>query len=175
MEYVKLYFIFMKIGVLSFGGGYATLPLIQKYIIEKNQWLDMNTMLDLISISQMTPGPIAINSASFVGNKIGGIFGSIIATIGVIIPQIVLLTIFLILTFKEINKYLIGINAAVVALILISSIKLIKVSLLSTNNYIMYILFILIFILSYRKVNIINLIILGGLIGLLNHLVLFKI
>ncbi|WP_067142936.1 chromate transporter [Oceanivirga salmonicida] len=171
MIYIKLYFTFLNIGILAFGGGYAILPLIQKYVIEQNQWLDTTTMVDLISISQITPGPIAINSASFIGNKIGGVTGSIIATLGVITPQIIILSIFLYFAFKKANKYLVGINAAVVALVLITTIKLIKISLFSHNDYILYILFVSILVMYYKKVDIMKLIVFGGFIGLINGFV----
>ena len=95
MIYIKLYMIFLQIGILAFGGGYATLPLIQKFLVEKYAFIDETTMLHVISISQMTPGPIAINSATFIGMKIGGILGSIIATAGVVTPQILILMLFL--------------------------------------------------------------------------------
>ncbi|VWL85065.1 chromate transporter [Oceanivirga miroungae] len=165
MIYIKLYLAFLNIGIFSFGGGYATLPLIQKYIVEENHWITMDTMLDLISISQMTPGPIAINSASFVGNKLAGILGSIIATLGVITPQIIILSLFLYFLPSWVNKYLKGINAAVVALILIATIKLMKSSLFLYNNIVFYILFLFIFVLYYKKIDIIKLIILGGIVG----------
>lgn len=165
MIYIKLYLAFLNIGIFSFGGGYATLPLIQKYIVEKNKWISMDTMLDLVAISQMTPGPIAVNSASFVGNKLAGIIGSIVATIGVITPQIVILTIFIYFAPKGIDKYLKGINPAVVALIFIATIKLMKVSVFLYNDIVYYILFLLIFVLYYKKVGMIKLIILGGIVG----------
>ncbi len=167
MIYLKLYLVFANIGLLSFGGGYATLPLIQEFVIEKYHWLDMSTMLDLISISQMTPGPIAINSASFVGNKIGGILGSIVATFGVITPQIIILSLFLILNLNKKNRYLDGINAAVVALMLIATIKLINVSLLSNVNPFAYILFFGTMLLYTKKIDMIKLIIMGAIIGMI--------
>ena len=81
---IRLFIAFLKIGTFSFGGGYAMLPFIQKEIVESNTWISMSEFTDIIGISQMTPGPVAINSATFVGYKVGGIIGSIIATLGVI-------------------------------------------------------------------------------------------
>ena len=75
---VKLYLAFLKIGTFSFGGGYAMLPFIQKEIVEKNNWISSTEFTDIIGISQMTPGPVAINSATFVGYKISGVIGSIV-------------------------------------------------------------------------------------------------
>lgn len=92
MIYLKLFWSFLQIGAFSFGGGYAALPLIQSLIVENNQWLTIAEFTDLITISQMTPGPIAINSASFVGLQIAGFGGAIAATIGNITPSFILVT-----------------------------------------------------------------------------------
>ena len=72
MIWLQLFFSFLQIGLFSFGGGYAAMPLIQEQIVNIHGWLDMDQFTDLITISQMTPGPIAINSATFVGIRIGG-------------------------------------------------------------------------------------------------------
>ena len=89
---VKLYLAFLKIGTFSFGGGYAMLPFIQKEIVEKNNWISSTEFTDIIGISQMTPGPVAINSATFVGNKIAGVGGALIATTGCILPSCIIVT-----------------------------------------------------------------------------------
>ena len=90
---IKLYLAFLKIGTFSFGGGYAMLPFIQKEIVEKNDWISSTEFTDIIGISQMTPGPVAINSATFVGYKINGVIGSIVATFGVITTSFILVII----------------------------------------------------------------------------------
>ena len=90
---IKLYLAFLKIGTFSFGGGYAMLPFIQKEIVEKNDWISSTEFTDIIGISQMTPGPVAINSATFVGYKINGVIGSIVATLGVITTSFILVII----------------------------------------------------------------------------------
>lgn len=92
MIYLELFFSFFKIGLFSFGGGYAMIPLIQKEI-EMNGWLKASEFVDIIAIAEMTPGPIAINSATFVGYKAAGLFGSIFATIGVALPSLILILI----------------------------------------------------------------------------------
>lgn len=89
MIYLKLLFSFFKIGLFSFGGGYAMIPLIQKEI-ESHGWLTSSQFVDIIAIAEMTPGPIAVNSATFVGYKAGGIFGGVCATIGVALPSLIL-------------------------------------------------------------------------------------
>ncbi len=92
MIYLRLLFSFIKIGLFTFGGGYAMIPLIQKEI-EINGWLTPSQFVDIIAIAEMTPGPIAINSATFVGYKTAGIFGGLIATIGVSLPPLILMMI----------------------------------------------------------------------------------
>ena len=88
----KLLISFIQIGAFSFGGGYAALPLIQHQVVELHNWLSFNEFSDLITISQMTPGPIAINSATFVGNQIAGIPGAFFATLGCILPSCLFVT-----------------------------------------------------------------------------------
>ena len=84
---MQLFFSFLQIGAFSFGGGYAALPLIQNQVVTEHGWLSLGEFTDLITISQMTPGPIAINSATFVGIRIAGFPGAIAATLGCILPS----------------------------------------------------------------------------------------
>ena len=93
MVYLQLFLSFLQIGLLSFGGGYAALPLIREQVVTVNGWLTMGEFTDLITISQMTPGPIAINAATFVGTRIGGTGGAIVATFGCVLPSCVIVTI----------------------------------------------------------------------------------
>ena len=92
MIYLELFWSFLQIGLFSFGGGYAAMPLIQGQVVTDHGWLSMTEFTDLITISQMTPGPIAINSATFVGIKIAGIPGALVATIGCILPSCIIVT-----------------------------------------------------------------------------------
>ena len=92
MIYLQLFFSFLQIGMFSFGGGYAAMPLIQEQVVSRHGWLDMGEFTNLITISQMTPGPIAINSATFVGTKIAGISGAVVSTLGCILPSCILVT-----------------------------------------------------------------------------------
>lgn len=92
MIYIKLLFSFIKIGLFTFGGGYAMIPLIQKEI-EINGWLTPSQFVDIIAIAEITPGPIAINSATFVGYKAAGVFGGLVATFGVSLPPLILMLI----------------------------------------------------------------------------------
>ena len=90
MIYLQLFYSFLKIGLFSFGGGYAAMPLIQEQVVNSHGWLSMPEFTDLITISQMTPGPIAINSATFVGIKIAGVPGALVATFGCVLPSCVI-------------------------------------------------------------------------------------
>lgn len=92
MIYLQLFLSFLQIGAFSFGGGYAAMPLIQSQVVDSHKWLSMAEFTNLITISQMTPGPIAVNSATFVGLKVAGIGGAAIATAGCILPSCILVT-----------------------------------------------------------------------------------
>ena len=92
MIYLQLFLSFLQIGALSFGGGYAAMPLIQAQIVTNHSWLSMSEFTDLVTIAEMTPGPIAVNSATFVGTKIGGVLGALVATAGCILPACILVT-----------------------------------------------------------------------------------
>lgn len=92
MIYLKLFFAFLQIGMFSFGGGYAAMPLIQHQVVDTYHWLDGKGFADLVTISQMTPGPIATNAATFVGMNTAGIAGALIATFGCILPSCILVT-----------------------------------------------------------------------------------
>ena len=92
MIYLELFYIFLKIGAFTFGGGYAMLPLIQDEVIAHN-WIDSQSLIDFIAVSESTPGPFAVNIATYVGAEVGGIFGSFCATLGVILPSFIIILI----------------------------------------------------------------------------------
>ncbi|WP_025729273.1 chromate transporter [Atopobacter phocae] len=135
----ELFLSFLKIGMFSFGGGYAALPLIQNEVIEQHHWLSIQDFTNLITISQMTPGPIAINSATFVGFRIAGFQGAIVATLGSITPAffIVLSLAYLYQRYKKLNslQYLLqGLRPTIVALIGTAGIILIRSSLFANSS-----------------------------------------
>jgi chromate transporter len=122
MIYLMLFWNFFQIGLFSIGGGYAALPLIQNRIVDVNKWLTMTEFTDLITISEMTPGPIAINSSTFVGIQVAGIAGAIVSTLGFVAPScIIVISLALIYyRYKEmsvIKGILMGLRPGVVALI----------------------------------------------------------
>ena len=93
MIYLELLWSFFQIGLFSIGGGYAAMPLIQHQAIDIHGWLTMQSFSDIMTISQMTPGPIAINAATFVGIQVAGIPGALVATFGCVLPSSIIVTI----------------------------------------------------------------------------------
>ena len=131
MIYLQLFLSFLQIGMFSFGGGYAAMPLIQGQVVTLHGWLTMSEFTDLITISQMTPGPIAVNSATFVGMKIAGIPGAVVATAGCILPSCSIVTILARLYLKYRNLDLLqgvlkSLRPAVVAMIASAGILILK-------------------------------------------------
>ena len=119
---LTLFLTFFKIGAFTFGGGYAMIPLIQREIVEKHGWMTDEDILDIFAIAESTPGPIAINSATFVGWRVAGFFGAALATFGVVLPSfvVILLISFLFNEFADLAvvKYaFMGIRAGVLALL----------------------------------------------------------
>lgn len=138
MILLELFWSFFQVGLFSIGGGYAALPLIQNQVVVNHAWLNMSEFTDIITISQMTPGPIAINSATFVGTRIAGIGGAIVATLGCVLPSfiIVLLLAMLYKKYKNI-KYVQGVlkslQPAVVGLIASAGIVIVQNALFGGN------------------------------------------
>ena len=183
MIYLKLFISFLKIGAFSFGGGYAAMPIIQSEVVDTYHWLTLEEFTDLITISQMTPGPIAVNSATFVGIRIGGIPGALVATFGCILPASLLL-IFLSWMYMKYKKLTIlqtilsVLRPAVVVLIAISGIKILQ-SAFELNEFILenlrlHMLFIfvicLVLLIKYKK-NPIIVMVLAGLLNLLYNII----
>ena len=122
MSFLILFLTFFKIGAFTFGGGYAMIPLIQREIVEKHGWMTDEDILDIFAIAESTPGPIAINSATFVGFRTAGFWGAALATTGVVLPSfvVILLISFLLTGFADIPAVqyaFFGIRAGVLALL----------------------------------------------------------
>ena len=98
---IKIFLVFFKIGLFSFGGGYAMMPLFEKEIINGLHWISYSDFIDIVAIAQTTPGPFAVNSATFIGNKLAGFLGSVVATLGVTLPSFIIMSII----FLTINKF----------------------------------------------------------------------
>ncbi|MCI8387928.1 MAG: chromate transporter [Clostridiales bacterium] len=119
---MQLFTVFFKIGAFTFGGGYAMIPLIQKETVENKKWITDDDILEIMAIAESTPGPIAVNSATFVGYRVCGVFGALMSTIGVVLPSFIIISLIsLILNqFQELRvvKYaFFGIRAGVLALL----------------------------------------------------------
>ena len=129
MIYLQMFFAFFQIGLFSFGGGYAAVPLIQHQIIEVYGWITLSEFADLITISEMTPGPIAINSATVVGTLVAGLPGAIIATIGCVFPSCVIVMGLALIYYRfrglsMVQGILAGLRPAVIAMIASAGINL---------------------------------------------------
>jgi chromate transporter len=135
----EIFLTFLKIGAFTFGGGYAMLPLIQMEIINIHKWLTTKEFIDIIAIAEMTPGPIAVNSSTFVGYKIGGFWGSVAGTIGVVLISIILSTIAARFFFKFKDNPIVkaifnGIRPAVIMLIASAVLSVGKVALVDIKS-----------------------------------------
>ena len=134
MIYVELLWSFFQIGLFSIGGGYAAMPLIQHQVVDLHPWLTMTQFADIMTIAEMTPGPIAINSATFVGIQVAGLPGALVATLGCILPSciIVMALAYLYNRYKGLSMVqgiLSGLRPAVVAMITSAGISLLILSL----------------------------------------------
>ena len=119
----KLFLAFFRIGAFTFGGGYAMIPLIQKEVVENKKWITDQDILDIVAIAESTPGPIAINTATFVGYRVAGVLGAACATFGVVLPSFLIITIISMIlkefqSLKAVQYAFFGIRTGVLALIL---------------------------------------------------------
>lgn len=133
MIHLELFWSFFQIGLFSIGGGYAAMPLIQHQVVELHPWLTLEQFSDIITISQMTPGPIAINSATFVGLQLGGLPGALVATAGCVLPSciIVLTLAYVYYRYRGLSMVqgvLAGLRPAVVAMIASAGVTLVNLS-----------------------------------------------
>lgn len=168
---LELYLVFFKMGSFTFGGGYAMLPMIQEEIVNKRKWATDEEVLDYYAIGQSTPGIIAVNTATFIGYNQKGILGGIVATLGIVSPSIIIITI-IASFFKDFQNYatvqhaLAGVRVVVAALIFKTVIKMFKDSVI---NWIGAVLFFLSFItLVLFDINPIFIIIFSALVGIIS-------
>jgi len=166
---LDLFFTFMRIGLFTFGGGYAMIPLIEKEIVEKKQWIEKRDILDLFAISQSIPGAVAINTSTLVGYKIGGRKGALASTIGVVLPSFVIISLIAIF-YKQIDPakaepFFLGINGAIIALILTAALRMFKDAV--KNKWTLMIYIVALTLIVTRIINPIFVIIMGGIPGLI--------
>lgn len=175
MIYLQLLWVFIKIGVLGFGGGYAMLSLIQHEVVDNYAWMTTTEFADMVAISQMTPGPISINMATYVGYTAGGFFGSLLASFALCLPSIVMVY-FIIRLFMNkkgnalMNNLLKGLKPAIAGLIFAAGLSMMNaqnfVQIGKGENNISIVICVLAFVASYFfKANPILLIILSGVVG----------
>lgn len=176
-----LFFSFLQIGLFSIGGGYAIIPLIQAQVVNSYNWLTLQEYTDIITISQMTPGPLVVNTATFVGIRIAGIPGAIVATLGSILSGFII-SILLYNFFKKhkeknsISNILRGLRSSSVGLIASAAATIVLIAFLGTPsvdvkdvsiNFIAIIVFIFsLFLLRMYKINPIVIMMITGIIGL---------
>jgi len=170
MIYLNMIFTFFKIGLFSFGGGYAILAMIQQEVVLKNAWLTEAEFVQIVAISQMTPGPIAINAATFIGYQKAGILGSLICTLGVILPSLIIMLLITIsylklkqlpwfqMIFKRLRLLSLGLIAAALIMVLGHAVK----------DIFAVIVFVLCFLATWRfKLNPFTMLIISAFVGIL--------
>ena len=169
MTYFNLFLIFFKVGLFSFGGGYAILPLMQHEVVDVNKWISFKEFMDIVAVSQITPGPISINLATHVGYRIGGVVGSTIATTSVVLPSIIIVSL-IVIFLKRFSKLAVvqrifkSLRVTIVGLILAAGIALfVKENFIDYKSYIIF-ASVLIGGLVF-KIGSITLIILSGIAG----------
>lgn len=136
---LKLFLVFFQIGAFTFGGGYAMIPYIEREIVEKNKWIKSEDIIDIFAIVQSVPGVIAVNSSTFVGYRVAGLGGSIAATLGVVLPSYIVISIIALFlynfkSYPYVNEAFYGIQAGVAALMTHVVINLGKKSIKTIKN-----------------------------------------
>ena len=170
----QLFATFFKIGAFTFGGGYAMIPLIQREVSEKRKWITDEEILEIVAIAESTPGPIAINSATFVGYKTAGFWGSFACTLGVVLPSFMIIlaisgVLELVQDLKAVKYAFMGIRAGVLALIIKALIKMYKACPKGLVSYI--IMGLSLVLAAFVKVDVIIVVICCAVIGLVSSVV----
>ncbi len=169
MVYWQLFLAFFKIGLFGFGGGYAMLSLIQHQVVTEHEWISDTEFTNIIAISQMTPGPISINSATYIGYTVThSVWGSVLTTLGVCLPSLIIMLIasYFFLKLREniyVSTIMRTIYPIVIGLILSAALQL-----MTSENFIdfkSYLIFIGALLLLYKKLNPILIMALSGIIG----------
>lgn len=177
MIYLQLFWTYLKIGIFGFGGGYAMLSMIQFEVVDHHSWMTVEEFADMVALSQMTPGPVSINIATYIGYTVGGIFGSLVATAAIVLPSLLLLLFVLKFLFKHKDNYIVKTTLTsmkpviaglifVAALMMMNPVSFADAGLHGSN--ISVIICAVSFVATYfAKINPILLIIASGLVGYL--------
>ena len=182
---LQLFISFATVGLFCVGGGYASMPLIQAEVIDKHAWLTMNEFVDIFTLSQMTPGPIGINAATFVGSKVAGIPGSLAATAGFVFPSVFIVLFLGYLYYKygdvaAVRGILNGLRPAVVALIGSAGVNFILLAFwdkeklpidVGQTDLIAVLIFVLALVALKKKMGTIKLLASSGVAGLLFYMI----
>lgn len=175
MTLLQLFVSYLKIGFFGFGGGYAMLSLIHSEVVVSHQWLTNSEFSDIVAISQMTPGPIAINSATYIGYEVAGFWGSVVATVAVSLPALTLMLLITIFFLRlRNNRYVKGVVAGMrpVVIGMIASAALLLIFPTSSDGASFidgwsWAIFVATLVASARKVNPILLIVISGVVGVI--------
>ena len=131
LQVLVLFLTFLKVGAFTFGGGYAMIPIIQKEVVEKRKWASNADILDILAISESTPGPISINAATYIGFKVAGFWGSVFATLGLALPSFVIIYVIsffykTFMTWRIVQAAFKGLSIGVIILLFLAVFKLKK-------------------------------------------------
>ncbi|MBQ6702309.1 MAG: chromate transporter [Clostridia bacterium] len=168
-----LFSTFFKVGAFTFGGGYAMIPLIQREVSENRKWITDEEILEIVAIAESTPGPIAINSATFVGYKVCGFWGAFGATLGVVLPSFIIIlcisgVLGLVQDYRAVKYAFMGIRAAVVALVIKAVVKMYKAC---NKSLLSYIIMVSAFALAvFGVIDVIYVVILSAVAGLVSSI-----
>jgi len=135
MIYLQLFWAYLKIGLFGFGGGYAMLSMIQFEIVEHHHWMTVEEFADMVALSQMTPGPVSINIATFTGYTVGGFWGSLLATFSIVLPSLLLLLIVLKFLFKNKENYIVKTTLSSMKPVIAGLIFVAALQMMNANNF----------------------------------------
>ncbi len=174
-KYINLFLTMFKVGLFTFGGGYAMLSLLENEFVSRKKWIDKDEFLNMVAIAESTPGPVAINSSTYLGYRVGGVLGSIFATLGGVIPSFTIIYIISLffdefIELKHVHLAFKGIQICVIYLILTAGLKLLKNLEKTPFNIILTISIVLVMLITSLfaiKFSSIYYIIISGFIGLL--------
>lgn len=136
MIYLQLFWAYLKIGIFGFGGGYAMLSMIQFEIVDHYGWMTTAEFADMVALSQMTPGPVSINIATYIGYTVGGILGSLVATAAIVLPSLLMLYLVLKFLFKHKENHIVKTTLASMKPVIAGLIFVAALQLMNSNNFI---------------------------------------
>lgn len=180
VSYLELFLEFLKIGFIMFGGGYGGIGIYYRVLVEEKKWISEEEFLTIVGIAESTPGPIAINAATWVGYELKGVLGSIVATVGVVLPSYIVILGIVMAIRPYIDHWVAkaffrGVNAAVLAIILYALLRLTNSVVLRDNavDWVAALIFtIFSLVLLFTKVNPVLIIVLGGVLSLIVRTIL---